>query len=103
VGDAGLVGFEASVFLLPLPQPAASITAATMAHKTGAFKLTLNVLFMVTSKAKLEVMEASTLLASGMHLFAVGKLRNTLTRTGPQLQGELLERFLQQLCRYGNS
>jgi hypothetical protein len=38
-------------------------------------------------------MEASTLLASGLHLFTEGKLRNTLTGTGPQLQGELLEPF----------
>ena len=44
------MGFEASVFLLPLPQPAASITAATMAPSTSAFKLILTVLFMVSSK-----------------------------------------------------
>jgi len=47
-------------------------------------------------------MEASTLLASGLHLFTEGKVRNTLTRTGPQVQGELLEGFCAVISN-GNS
>src|SRR5215813_5295072 len=85
VGEAeglpGEVGFAASVFLPPLPQPAASIAAAATTLRTNAFvKLTLNLLFMITLQARLEVRKAPTLLASGAPLFAVGKLRNTLTR-----------------------
>jgi hypothetical protein len=75
---AGCPGlFEARGLLAP-PQPAVKRETEITVERMRILKLNLGVKPIETSKTKLEVTGASTLLASGPHLFTARKARNLL-------------------------
>jgi hypothetical protein len=69
------VGLGAALLLPPHPATTSRVEKTEM--RASALKPGAKVIRIVTSKrTNLEVTESSTLLASGLHLFALGKLRN---------------------------
>ena len=86
LGEGTGVGVGLGAALLLPPHPATTSRAEKNEMRASALKPGAKVIRIVTSKrTNLEGTESSTLLASGLHLFALGKLRNRgIKRISPQ-------------------